>query len=233
MDISQVVDETARSSSGSGSTTAPVGVPGSSAAAQHDRQQLDGQRHDRQRRSATDSELGVTAGDANGWQRDGPPVNGAANDGAANGHATGRGAAIEPVTAVDFAAATNADGSGSAGKAERHGMVLPFSPVTLTFRDVHYYVPTEVKTIVLAACTFLTSLSRSIKSNVNFADVGAADTSHCVAQEKDIRGLPQGGRELEVLKGITGVFRPGVLTALMGALLQPCSSVPYCRMLFI
>ena len=22
----------------------------------------------------------------------------------------------------------------------RHGMVLPFQPVTLTFRDVHYYV---------------------------------------------------------------------------------------------
>lgn len=29
--------------------------------------------------------------------------------------------------------------------------------------------------------------------------------------------LLQGGRELELLKGITGAFRPGVLTALMGA----------------
>jgi len=32
-----------------------------------------------------------------------------------------------------------------------------------------------------------------------------------------ITGLLQGGRELELLKGITGAFRPGVLTALMGA----------------
>jgi hypothetical protein len=31
-----------------------------------------------------------------------------------------------------------------------------------------------------------------------------------------ITALLQGGRDLELLKGITGVFRPGVLTALMG-----------------
>lgn len=30
----------------------------------------------------------------------------------------------------------------------------------------------------------------------------------------------QGGRQLELLKGITGAFQPGVLTALMGRCLQ-------------
>jgi len=50
-----------------------------------------------------------------------------------------------------------------------HGLVLPFEPITVTFRDVRYFVPLE------------------------------------------------GGGELELLKGITGAFRPGVLTALMGA----------------
>lgn len=67
-------------------------------------------------------------------------------DGAANGH-----------TAVDVG---------------KHGMVLPFDPITLTFRDVHYYVPKP----------------------------GAGS-----------------GQELELLQGISGAFRPGVLTALMGA----------------
>jgi ATPase subunit of ABC transporter with duplicated ATPase domains len=31
------------------------------------------------------------------------------------------------------------------------------------------------------------------------------------------QGLGGAGRELELLKGVTGAFRPGVLTALMGA----------------
>ena len=52
---------------------------------------------------------------------------------------------------------------------EEKGLNLPFEPITLTFNDLHYYVPKP------------------------------------------------GGGELELLKGIYGVFRPGVLTALMGA----------------
>ena len=31
------------------------------------------------------------------------------------------------------------------------------------------------------------------------------------------QGRPGGPKQLELLKGITGVFQPGVLTALMGA----------------
>ena len=47
---------------------------------------------------------------------------------------------------------------------------LPFEPITLTFSELHYFVPN-----------------------------------------------PRGAGELELLKGIYGVFKPGVLTALMGA----------------
>jgi len=37
----------------------------------------------------------------------------------------------------------------SDGQSEgQKGMVLPFQPMTVTFRDVHYYVPTEVSTAV-------------------------------------------------------------------------------------
>lgn len=42
---------------------------------------------------------------------------------------------------------------------------------------------------------------------VRLLDQLTADTIH---------GILQGGRDLELLKGITGAFRPGVLTALMG-----------------
>ena len=31
------------------------------------------------------------------------------------------------------------------------------------------------------------------------------------------QGMGGGGRELELLKGVTGAFRPGILTCLMGA----------------
>lgn len=53
---------------------------------------------------------------------------------------------------------------------EKAALNLPFVPITLTFSDLHYFVPN-----------------------------------------------PKGRGELELLKGIYGVFRPGILTALMGA----------------
>ena len=53
---------------------------------------------------------------------------------------------------------------------KKKGLKLPFDKVTLTFSNLHYFVPN-----------------------------------------------PKGSGELELLKGIYGVFRPGVLTALMGA----------------
>ena len=66
-------------------------------------------------------------------------------------------------------------GSSSNGVLDQHGMVLPFDPITITFRDLHYYVPTP-----------------------------------------EPQRVRDGPKELELLKGITGAFRPGVLTALMG-----------------
>ena len=56
--------------------------------------------------------------------------------------------AKQPVAAQSKGAPADADGNDStseAGEAEGyHGMVLPFTSVTLTFRNVHYYVPAEV-----------------------------------------------------------------------------------------
>lgn len=55
--------------------------------------------------------------------------------------------AKQTAAAQDHSGTADADGGDStskAGGAEHHGMVLPFTSVTLTFRDVHYYVPAEV-----------------------------------------------------------------------------------------
>ncbi|EIE25913.1 ATP-binding cassette transporter [Coccomyxa subellipsoidea C-169] len=62
----------------------------------------------------------------------------------------------------------------------KHGMVLPFCPVTLTFRNIHYFV----------------DLPAGLRASLP-----------CWGSRR---------RELEILKGISGIFRPGVLTALVG-----------------
>lgn len=77
--------------------------------------QQSGQQHNGQLNGSADLELGTANGDV----------------------AAGSGVAIEPV-------ATAGAVTGSEGRSEDHGMVLPFNAVTLTFRDVHYFVPTEV-----------------------------------------------------------------------------------------
>ncbi|CAN6441234.1 unnamed protein product [Victoria cruziana] len=64
----------------------------------------------------------------------------------------------------------------AAGVAPKRGMVLPFTPLAMTFNDVNYYVdmPPEMK------------------------DQGVTED------------------RLQLLRGVTGAFRPGILTALMG-----------------
>jgi hypothetical protein len=95
-------------------------------------------------------------------------------------------------------------------------MVLPFTSVTLTFRDVHYYVPAEVRVTKRPACLACCDwgVVRSSISPVS-AHPPTATVQHKTMFMR-ITALLQGGRDLELLKGITGAFRPGVLTALMG-----------------
>ncbi|XP_074364937.1 pleiotropic drug resistance protein 1-like [Apium graveolens] len=59
---------------------------------------------------------------------------------------------------------------------KKHGMVLPFQPLSITFDDISYRVD--------------------------------------MPQEMKAQGVPE--ERLELLKGVSGAFRPGVLTALMG-----------------
>ncbi|KAL0031878.1 hypothetical protein WJX79_002852 [Trebouxia sp. C0005] len=109
-------------------------------------------------------------GSAYGASALGPSAGGGA--GAVPGNAdaqAGTGAAStpsQPLQTGDAAAA----GASESGR-EQQGLSLPFDPVALVFKDIHYFV----------------------KRPDNKSE------------------------ELELLKGITGAFRPGVLTALMGA----------------
>lgn len=132
----QVADEAAHS--GSSSDSSGGGLPAASAV--HSANGHPNGLQNGHRDGAADPELGA----ANGSAANGHARNSAALNGTAAKATAGRGAAIEPVKAGDVSAAAEADG-GAEGPPEGHGMVLPFQPVTLTFRDVHYYVPTEVR----------------------------------------------------------------------------------------
>jgi ABC-type multidrug transport system ATPase subunit len=67
--------------------------------------------------------------------------------------------------------------------AQAHGMVLPFMPLTMTFRDMHYWVPLPGE------------MQGKSAPNINKV---------------------HGKQMLELLRGITSAFRPGILTCLMG-----------------
>ena len=159
-----------------------------------------------------------------------------------------------------------ASGRGSSGRSLQlteanveSGMVLPFEPMTMTFRDVHYYVPlppvsfycdrlmklagihSDVKLqLVAKVWTCTTSqhltlephrLQPESRCHVNIGAPFASMRStlcqseivlmHAFLQAMADLQLPtiktmEGKKVLELLVGISGAFRPGVLTALMG-----------------
>eukprot|EP00891_Asterochloris_glomerata_P009650 jgi/Astpho2/9650/Aster-03918 len=103
-----------------------------------------------------------------------------------NGHTNGRHNVLNEIgnPEVDLESGEAASSLNSSGRREvtGRGMVLPFEPMTMTFKDVHYYVeiPKEA----------------------------AKDREHVHLEGKK--------HMLELLQGIDGAFRPGVLTSLMG-----------------
>ncbi|DBA97183.1 TPA: hypothetical protein ACH3X1_014944 [Trebouxia sp. C0004] len=107
-------------------------------------------------------------GSAYGASALGPSAGGGAGaaSGSADAGTAAESAPSQPLQNGDAAA----DGASEDGS-EHQGLSLPFDPVALVFKDIHYFV----------------------KRPDNKSE------------------------ELELLKGITGAFRPGVLTALMGA----------------
>ena len=121
------------------------------------------------------------------------------------------------------------------------GMVLPFEPMIMTFRGVHYYVdlppvsplePSQARHTLSrqvgvtfprdADCRQWDSLQFYILAVKEVACQSAfpAEQLILVQAMADLK-LPtikemEGKKVLELLVGISGAFRPGVLTALMG-----------------
>ncbi|KAG8371495.1 hypothetical protein BUALT_Bualt13G0093600 [Buddleja alternifolia] len=83
---------------------------------------------------------------------------------------------------------------------KKRGMILPFQPLAMTFHNVNYYVDMP-KVSVLQATWFH---NNSIFLNVSLG-----------FQEMSSQGIPE--TRLQLLSNVSGVFSPGVLTALMGS----------------
>ncbi|KAF3671253.1 Pleiotropic drug resistance protein 6 [Capsicum annuum] len=88
---------------------------------------------------------------------------------------------------------------------KRRGMVLPFQPLSMCFRDISYYVDVPMVN------------QQQFNSSSNECNCSTEIPYHCpklFLQELKQQGLV--GDKLQLLVNVTGAFRPGVLTALIG-----------------
>lgn len=91
------------------------------------------------------------------------------------------------------------------GKSEKKGMILPFKPLTMTFHNVNYYVD-------MPKVRF-TSLFRFCRISPYLWLY--KDYLFLKPQEMRSQGVPE--TRLQLLSNVSGVFSPGVLTALVGS----------------
>ena len=145
--------------------------------------------------------------------RNGKQANGAANGAAnvaANGAASGAAAAKAPSllpadleAQVDKAVPTGASSA------------LPFQPMTLTFKDVRGQRPWCRRLAGSASLSVVPILVLSLFLQIRYSVPFPKDAT----RNENNTGSADGphANNLILLKGITGSFRPGVLTALMGA----------------
>ena len=107
------------------------------------------------------------------------------------------------------------------GAAKPKGGSLPFKPLSMTFSDLKYSVAIPKVCPAVPPTAFGVLLTRAQVQPGSHADTAMATPWRCVhaAQASSTAGSddPEHSRQLLLLKGITGSFRPGVLTALMGA----------------
>ena len=95
-----------------------------------------------------------------------------------------------------------------AGHQGKRGMVLPFEQHCITFDDVRYSVDMPLVSNTFNLLIFPKKSGRL--RNLRVID----DNKKTILQEMKAQGITED--RLELLKGVSGAFRPGVLTALMG-----------------
>lgn len=84
-------------------------------------------------------------------------------------------------------------------------MVLPFEPISISFEKVQYFVDTPKVSALFFSSWFC--------KNVVF-ELKRSDLTVSIQQKLKDHGFSP--KRLQLLQDVTGAFRPGVLTALMG-----------------
>lgn len=95
----------------------------------------------------------------------------------------------------------------SSGHGTKRGMVLPFQPLSLAFKNVNYYVdmPTVSNYVSYYSQTSLIMLQMRLKFHSLYLKI---------FQEMKAQGVESD--RLQLLRDVGGAFRPGILTALVG-----------------
>lgn len=101
----------------------------------------------------------------------------------------------------------------------KRGMILPFEPLSISFDDVSYFVDMPPVNIPLnpASCLSLSPTSNIVFSHFILMSEEISSSwraFHLLLQEMKQEGVTED--RLKLLSNITGAFRPGVLTALVG-----------------
>lgn len=95
--------------------------------------------------------------------------------------------------------------SSESSSQNRKGMVLPFAPLSLTFNDIRYSV--DMPEVIFLSMKF------EYQKNIKLPKISYLITLF-YTQAMKAQGVTED--RLLLLKGVSGSFRPGVLTALMG-----------------
>lgn len=106
----------------------------------------------------------------------------------------------------------------------KKGMVLPFVPLSTTFEDIRYSVDMpqvsalrKLLEIQIFLISYMCKLTMQILLYVYHLRVKNSIYNGFIQQNlQEIKAQGVTESRLELLKGISGSFRPGVLTALMG-----------------
>lgn len=96
------------------------------------------------------------------------------------------------------------------------GMVLPFQPLSLAFNNVNYYVDMPAVSTFTLGRTVICSLYISYSNSICLRQKKNLNSLNFVYLHQEMKSQGVDERRLQLLRDVSGAFRPGVLTALVG-----------------